>query len=159
MGKHLSELTGTAFQSGQSTAQGLIDGLASKEPALYQKAQEMMNQISGILNNAQSGTETDVDGSHAMGLSYVPWDGYIAQLHQGKGYSQRSRPGRWTPFPPARYGSLRRHGGGPAHDHSLCNQMPWGRWEHPAVGDISLSFAWTLMERNFIERPLRTSGQ
>ena len=84
LGETLSELTGTAFQSGQSTAQGLIDGLASKEPALYQKAQEMMNQISGILNNAQSGTETDVDGSHAMGLSYVPWDGYIAQLHQGE---------------------------------------------------------------------------
>ena len=84
LGETLSELTGTAFQSGQNTAQGLIDGLASKEPALYQKAQEMMNQISGILNNAQSGTETDVDGSHAMGLSYVPWDGYIAQLHQGE---------------------------------------------------------------------------
>ena len=84
LGETLGELTGTAFQSGQNTAQGLIDGLASKEPALYQKAQEMMNQISGILNNAQSGTETDVDGSHAMGLSYVPWDGYIAQLHQGE---------------------------------------------------------------------------
>lgn len=25
-----------------------------------------------------------VDGSHAMGLNYVPWDGYIARLHQGE---------------------------------------------------------------------------
>ena len=25
-----------------------------------------------------------VDGSHAAGLSYVPWDGYIALLHQGE---------------------------------------------------------------------------
>ena len=25
-----------------------------------------------------------VDGSHAMGLNYVPWDGYIAMLHQGE---------------------------------------------------------------------------
>lgn len=25
-----------------------------------------------------------VDGSHAGGLSYVPWDGYIAMLHQGE---------------------------------------------------------------------------
>lgn len=24
------------------------------------------------------------DGSHAAGLSYVPWDGYIAQLHRGE---------------------------------------------------------------------------
>ena len=25
-----------------------------------------------------------VDGSHAAGLDYVPWDGYIAQLHKGE---------------------------------------------------------------------------
>lgn len=25
-----------------------------------------------------------LDGSHAMGLNYVPWDGYIAMLHQGE---------------------------------------------------------------------------
>lgn len=25
-----------------------------------------------------------IDGSHADGLSYVPWDGYIAQLHKGE---------------------------------------------------------------------------
>ena len=25
-----------------------------------------------------------MDGSHAAGLDYVPWDGYIAQLHKGE---------------------------------------------------------------------------
>ena len=25
-----------------------------------------------------------INGSHASGLTYVPWDGYIAQLHQGE---------------------------------------------------------------------------
>lgn len=24
-----------------------------------------------------------LDGSHAMGLNYVPFDGYVAMLHQG----------------------------------------------------------------------------
>ena len=27
---------------------------------------------------------SNLDGSHAMGLNYVPWDGYIAMLHQGE---------------------------------------------------------------------------
>lgn len=26
----------------------------------------------------------DVDGSHASGLNYVPFDGYIAKLHKGE---------------------------------------------------------------------------
>lgn len=30
------------------------------------------------------GTYGWVDGSHALGLNYVPWDGYIAQLHRGE---------------------------------------------------------------------------
>lgn len=29
-------------------------------------------------------SDPKVDGSHALGLSYVPWDGYIAELHKGE---------------------------------------------------------------------------
>ena len=35
--------------------------------------------FSGVLNRL-----TSIDGSHANGLGYVPFDGYIAQLHQGE---------------------------------------------------------------------------
>lgn len=92
LGETLSELTGTAFDSGQDTVQGLLDGLSSKEQAVYQKAQEMVNTISEILAQVNVQTEitlpagaaAPVDGSHAGGLTYVPWDGYIAQLHQGE---------------------------------------------------------------------------
>lgn len=92
LGETLSELTGTAFDSGQDTVQGLLDGLSSKEQAVYQKAQEMVNTISEILAQVNVQTEitlpagaaAPVDGSHAGGLAYVPWDGYIAQLHQGE---------------------------------------------------------------------------
>ena len=31
-----------------------------------------------------AGRGGEIDGSHAGGLAYVPWDGYIAQLHQGE---------------------------------------------------------------------------
>lgn len=37
----------------------------------------------GILPDGSYGWRT-IDGSHAQGLDYVPWDGYIAQLHKGE---------------------------------------------------------------------------
>lgn len=41
--------------------------------------------LSGLLGlGGGSGTTTGVDGSHADGLDYVPFDGYIAELHKGE---------------------------------------------------------------------------
>ena len=46
-----------------------------------------------------TGTIAPVNGSHASGLNYVPFDGYIAELHKGervltateaRGYNNRS---------------------------------------------------------------------
>lgn len=83
LGEALGELTDTAYLSGVDTVQGLIDGLAAKESALYAKARTMANEISRILSEANAAS-IDVDGSHAGGLAYVPYDGYIAELHQGE---------------------------------------------------------------------------
>lgn len=105
LGKALSELTDTAFTSGQDTAQGLIDGLAAKESALYAKAKNMADEVSRILSEAYAASG-DVDGSHAAGLAYVPYDGYIAELHQGErvltakeaqAYVARSMPNSYEP--------------------------------------------------------------
>lgn len=79
LGEALSELTGTAFTSGKDTAQGLIDGLS----AIYFKAQSIANEVSRILSSSHA-VSGEVDGSHASGLPYVPYDGYIAELHQGE---------------------------------------------------------------------------
>ncbi len=48
----LEGLTNTAFQSGEDTAQGLIDGLASKEEAVYAKARAMEQEVARILRDA-----------------------------------------------------------------------------------------------------------
>lgn len=48
----LGELKSTSFDSGVDTAQGLIDGLASKEDALYTQAQNMAARVSEILAGA-----------------------------------------------------------------------------------------------------------
>lgn len=109
LGEALSELTDTAYASGVETAQGLIDGLAAKESALYAKARAMAAKVSSILSEAQAaykGVDVDVDGSHAAGLAYVPYDGYIAELHQGervltaeeaRNYIARSMPRSYEP--------------------------------------------------------------
>lgn len=52
LGAALDSLTDTSFSSGENTAQGLIDGLASKENALYEQARRMAEQVSGIFSNA-----------------------------------------------------------------------------------------------------------
>lgn len=100
LGRTLGELTGTAFTSGQDTVQGLIAGLADQESALYAKAQSIADQVSRILSAAYAASAA-VDGSHAAGLPYVPFDGYVAELHRGervltaaeaKAYIARSMP-------------------------------------------------------------------
>lgn len=95
----LDGMKDTAYQSGLSTVQGLIDGLSAKEVELYAK----MNGIAKKMAEAMEGINAaaSVDGSHAGGLAYVPFDGYVAQLHQGervltaqeaKAYIARSTP-------------------------------------------------------------------
>lgn len=46
-----------------------------------------VGQVKGTVNNARSQTRytySGYNGSHAGGLDYVPFDGYIAQLHRGE---------------------------------------------------------------------------
>lgn len=96
----LDALKDTAFESGQDTAQGLINGLSDKEDELYRKARSIADEVSSILSSAW-GSRGDIDGSHAGGLTYVPYDGYVAELHEGervltaeeaKAYVLRSTP-------------------------------------------------------------------
>lgn len=42
------------------------------------------NPLSAVVNVFKNIYETVVDGSHANGLSYVPFNGYIAELHKGE---------------------------------------------------------------------------
>ena len=42
------------------------------------------DKISSISNKASGAKRLAVNGSHKTGLSYVPFDGYIAELHKGE---------------------------------------------------------------------------
>ncbi len=63
LGDVLSELTRDSFKGGEDTAQGLIDGLASKETALYAQAKRMADEVSSILSGAMSSMSLSLDTS------------------------------------------------------------------------------------------------
>lgn len=67
-----------AQSNAASTVQGLIDGIDSKIGMLQTKV-SLVNQLTNSMTGGGGG-----DGSHAAGLSYVPFDGYLAQLHRGE---------------------------------------------------------------------------
>lgn len=74
-----------------ATMQGYIDGLGSSQGALYETLSGISANISSFFSSAprgvsvpRTGGRARVDGSHASGLDYVPFDGYIAELHKGE---------------------------------------------------------------------------
>lgn len=54
--------------------------------------------------NVQS-CATPVDGSHANGLDYVPYDGYIAKTHEGEGILTKEENKNYRLNPPSRSGA------------------------------------------------------
>lgn len=85
------------LEIGKSIVVGIWNGIV----ALWNS---LVDSLSGLVNGLFGGSNTmtanvNVDGSHANGLSYVPFDGYIAELHKGervltadeaRGYNNRS---------------------------------------------------------------------
>jgi phage-related minor tail protein len=84
-----------AFNIGADFANGIINGFSGLIGGLVDAAKNVWNKVTGIFSGQQSTSLGDLanagvsagsilDGSHANGLSRVPFDGYIAELHQGE---------------------------------------------------------------------------
>lgn len=69
-----------AYAAAEATIDGLISGIDSKLETLRLRTGEV-NALTGSLGTVANG---NADGSHASGLDYVPFDGYLAQLHRGE---------------------------------------------------------------------------
>lgn len=78
---NVSEIT---LKSGKQTAQGYIDGLTSKLAEVQAAANRLKGAASGGKSGSVTVTTSGVDGSYANGLDYVPFDGFIAELHKGE---------------------------------------------------------------------------
>ena len=81
-------------EAGKSIMEGLLDGLKEAWKGILDWFDSIGDKIasffSGIkegFNDAKNSAESlsgKVSGSHANGLSYVPYNGYLAQLHEGE---------------------------------------------------------------------------
>lgn len=72
-----------AMQSITGRVKSLISGIGSSITNMVSGAIRAFSNLITSANNAGNASRR-VNGSHANGLSYVPFDGYIAELHQGE---------------------------------------------------------------------------
>lgn len=78
------------FKAGAKLVDSIIDGIASAWGKLKDWFSGLWNGLFGGLsanvsvNGSAKGAVAGVNGSHASGLDYVPFDGYIAELHKGE---------------------------------------------------------------------------
>lgn len=79
---------GEIVKAGAKVVDAIIDGIAGAWNNLKNWFKGIWNDLFGGLSvdvsaNAKSGSKS-VNGSHASGLNYVPFDGYVAELHKGE---------------------------------------------------------------------------
>lgn len=87
----LSEAIGRVFDIGADIVRGLWDGISGMWSWLKEKVAGMVSGLIdafsfnvGDLVSGPSNSPNSINGSHAGGLNYVPFDGYIAELHKGE---------------------------------------------------------------------------
>jgi hypothetical protein len=60
------------------------DGMAKVTTAAEETSEQLAELARNLRRLGEFGLDGGVDGSHAGGLPYVPFDGYIARLHRGE---------------------------------------------------------------------------
>ncbi len=81
---------GEIAKAGAKVVDSIIDGIAGAWGKLKDWFKGLWNGLFGGLsanvsvNGSAKGAAVGVNGSHASGLDYVPFDGYIAELHKGE---------------------------------------------------------------------------
>lgn len=83
------------YAAARNSMDGIISGINNRMPAVLGELDDLSEQMKSRLSGNFDGftiriqaivetVEATIDGSHASGLSYVPYDGYIAELHKGE---------------------------------------------------------------------------
>jgi TP901 family phage tail tape measure protein len=93
----ITNLKSNFKQAGKDIFNALLDGLKSVGNKIKDYVQGIADTVSKIVSGIIDGfkkviskaseakeASSSVNGSHANGLSYVPFDGYIAELHEGE---------------------------------------------------------------------------
>jgi phage-related protein len=76
--------SGVFLEIGKSIVVGIWNGICALWTSLTENFSGLFNSLTMAGQYQMTGVIAPVDGSHADGLSYVPFDGYVAQLHEGE---------------------------------------------------------------------------
>lgn len=79
-GKELIEALGEGLKSAWEGIQDWFEGVGDAVADFWQGIKDGFSSVT----EAAASTKDSVSGSHANGLSYVPYNGYIAELHEGE---------------------------------------------------------------------------
>lgn len=77
-------------ETGVAIIKAIEIGVDETEDDLLAKLENLKTEVTDIVRSIMrqveraQGAAASIDGSHRSGLDYVPYDGYIAQLHQGE---------------------------------------------------------------------------
>lgn len=82
----LDNLKDTIIDAGKKIVDRIIDGIWEAWQGLVDWFSGLWDSLFGNrnVNVKVNASASGVNGSHASGLSYVPFDGYIAELHRGE---------------------------------------------------------------------------
>lgn len=89
-----------AYTAAVNTIEGFRRGVDAKIPSVLEKFRSLGRQITSALQSS-IGTITvefegqEIDGSKKCGLDYVPFDGYIAELHKGEAVLTAEEAAAW----------------------------------------------------------------
>ena len=84
--EHLPDIVEGAMQMGNAVIDGIIDGISAAWDGLVSFVQGLWDGIKSIfvINASDVKNNTGVNGSHAGGMDYVPYNNYVANLHRGE---------------------------------------------------------------------------
>lgn len=85
--ENIPTLAESVLQLGEAVVQGIMNGIAAAWGGLVSWFTGLWDGLFGnrtVNVNVNATSSSGVDGSHAGGLAYVPFDGYIAELHKGE---------------------------------------------------------------------------
>ena len=108
------DLNGEAAANSGSTVEGIAAGIREHVPSVAEAVDAVLAELDRLNQAGGWGLSFDmgpfgsfalninggkvVDGSHETGLNYVPFDGYLAQLHAGEGILTAEENRIWQRF-------------------------------------------------------------
>ena len=103
------DLEGDAKTNAGKTISGLASGIAEHVPEVQTAVDDIetqLNRLSGWGINIDFGSfgsfgftvTSPIDGEHETGLNFVPFDGYLASLHEGEGILTAEENRIWQRF-------------------------------------------------------------